>query len=198
MADEAMSDADEQADWERSGRDRDQQRRDRYQTKTYARNVRREDEPSHAAPVRVKSHGQSARTIVGLMAFTTVFALVATEIDALTGQKPATNGVRIIIGGGVATIILLMLGEAGDAGAQLAEGLALVTTVAAVLVKGKPVWDFSSKLFGTQPTQPTGSSGTGTGVTLPAGAPLPPPYSGPAGVGSLVPRYTPPITGGTK
>lgn len=108
----------------------------------------------------VRSRGQTARTVVGLMAFTTFFALVSTEIEAVGGHKTGTNGVRIILGGGVATVVLLLVNEAGDAGAQLAEGLAVVALVGTVLVRGKPVWDWLGKVVGPgNETAPTSTGG---------------------------------------
>jgi len=136
---------------------------------------------SPVSPESVRGHipkGQAARTIVGTMAATTVFALISTEISgvaaataSLTSNKPsaapATNGVRIILGGGVATILLLLIAEVGgDAGAELAQGLAVVALVTVTLVKGKPVWDWANKAFGGTAATPTTPTGT-TPITLP-------------------------------
>ena len=142
----------------RSIREADRRQREEYERDEPEAPVSRES----TAPLwgQVRSKGQTARTVVGLMAFTTVFALISTEIEGFADPKKASGGVRILIGGGVATILLLVIAEAGDAGAQLAEGLAVVTTVAAVLVKGGPVWNWANKAFGSKPTG--GTTGTPT------------------------------------
>lgn len=104
-----------------------------------------------------------------LMAFTVGFALLGHEIKsanttpeqskATTGNDPITTGGRILIGGFLAGGVLIAVSHAGDAGAQFATGLALVSAVTATLVYGGPVWSLLSKVTGSStPTTPTSTS----------------------------------------
>lgn len=86
---------------------------------------------------------------------------------------PGLRPVQIIIGGGVATVALLVISEAGSAGAELAEGLAVITMVSSVLLWGTPVFDFASTLFGSKATGPTGTT-TPTTPTTTSSAPTSP------------------------
>ena len=74
---------------------------------------------------------------------------------------PKLRPIQIIIGGGVATVALLVISEAGSGGAELAEGLAVITMVSSVLLWGTPVFDYLSKLFGSSPTGTTGTTTSG-------------------------------------
>ncbi len=112
------------------------------------------------------------------MFFAVAFSLVGNEIKISQGtSKSSTNGVseggKILIGGVAATVVLTMLSHAGEAGAEFATGLALITTVTSVLVFGGPVWLSLSKAVGTKsltPTTPTAATkpttGTATAVAL--------------------------------
>src|SRR5215472_2864001 len=175
---EPMSDQEEAADWLASGKasEREARRRDREQSRGY-RSAYRQGVAQGAqvrdTARRVVPKGEAARRIVSLMGITVVFALISTEIEAVSGQKATrvgpggtpvpVNGVRVIIGGAVATGILLILTETGDTGAELAQGLALTTMLATVLIKGAPVWDLIVKVQGGQvPLKPVQST---TGAT---------------------------------
>jgi hypothetical protein len=173
--------------------DRQMRERDRAQTEQYRAGYESAKDEQRAASgnsgpgvlsrgSRTVTRGESQRIIVGTMAFGVVFALVSSELGraragktgpAPTGKQPATP-VTILVGGGVATILLLVISHAGDPGSELAEGLALVTALTIVLVNGKPVWDFANNLFGSTPTTPTGlqpSVGTGQYRTPAPGEP---------------------------
>lgn len=148
---------------------------------------------SGRSTVRVRS-GSPARTVVGTMAFAVLFALLSTEIERLTGTAPVTAkanpepAIRVMIGGGVATIILVMVSTAGDAGAELAEGLALITLVTVVLVKGAPLWTALANLTGGKSSIPTVGPGGG-------GNPNTPPVVGPGQYGTSPTTMTnPPLT----
>jgi hypothetical protein len=82
-------------------------------------------------------------------------------------SAPVVRPITIMIGGGVATIILLVISHAGEPGAELATGLAVVTMVSSVLVFGKPVWDLIGSLTsgGTTPTASTTASTPTKGTT---------------------------------
>jgi hypothetical protein len=102
------------------------------------------------------------------MSFAVVFSLIGNELRIAGHAKPGqpglvTEGARIVIGGTIATALLALLTEAGDAGAKLGVGLALVTFTTATLVYGGPVWNALGKIVGsttagnvpTTPTTPT-------------------------------------------
>jgi hypothetical protein len=113
------------------------------------------------------------------MAFTVIFALIGNEIKTLgadAGQPKEsdptvagdvlTAGGRIILGGMVATSLLVLLTHAGNAGRQFAVGLAAVAMASSTLVYGGPVWSAMGTTFGSQPTGGT-SSTTPTAPTTP-------------------------------
>lgn len=143
-----------------------------------AASSRRTRTPAQQVATSQVRPGSPQRTIVGTMAFATVFALLSTLIEQGTGQTtPGTAAhpsVRIMIGGGTGTILLLMISHAGEPGEQLAEGLALVTMVTVVLVKGAPLWKWANNLFGTTPTTSTAYPVAGGAATY-GGGPTPGP-----------------------
>jgi len=108
-------------------------------------------------------------TIVGLMAWSAMFALVGNEINTVQAGKgvsgaakdvttPITEGGKIIIGGTVGTAFLLMLSHAGTGGQELATGLALITAVSSMIIWGKPVFGLLSNTFSSKPTTPISTS----------------------------------------
>jgi hypothetical protein len=109
------------------------------------------------------------RKIVAAMLVTGLFALVGEYANPQPQTKP--NPFRVILGGSVATAILVGMAELGDAGERFSVGLATIAVLSATLVYGGPVW----KVLGTavggqgkggQPTTPTGNTTptTGTGT----------------------------------
>jgi hypothetical protein len=121
--------------------------------------------PSSSSSRTVQS--APGRMIVGLMFFGVTFALVSNEIAPKTSSSPVnevTEGGKIIIGGIAATVALVLLSHAGEQGAQFATGLALITAVTSVLVKGGPVWASLSKVVGTKPIVPTTATTPTTGT----------------------------------
>lgn len=174
-------------------------RRDREQARPYeeAYNQGREDERRATSSrrtsssrrdqaARVVAPAQPQRVIVGTMAFAVVFTLLGLELKAAKGgaAKGKVTPVTVIIGGGVATIVLLVVSHAGDPGAELAEGLAVVTVVASVLGSGGPVWEWVSKLVGAHPaaapTQATNPQAPGFGVGANQTAGMNPPLNYPS------------------
>ena len=146
----------------------------------------------------------------GLMAFTVAFSLVGNEVRTLEKIGPAagvaaiavppvgaaivgagiiTTGGRIIIGGFAATSFLVLLAEAGDTGRKTAVGIATIAALSSMLIFGAPVWQLMSKIFGSKPTTPlgtttanapptgntgsTGNTGTTTTTTTTTGATKP-------------------------
>lgn len=111
------------------------------------------------------SSPKTARSIAGLMGVAVVFSLVGNEIKA-AGQKGSSTGGeitvagKIILGGFLATGLLVLVSEAGDPGRQLGIGLATVTVLTSLLVYGGPVWDKLNALFGGHTTGATGSTAT--------------------------------------
>ena len=111
---------------------------------------------------------QGARTVTAIMLFTVAFALVGHEIKAVSTKKSATaksgvltTGGRILLGGFVATTLLVLLSHAGTGGRQFAVGVASVALVTTALVEGQPVWYTLGKAVsatpskGSTPTVPT-------------------------------------------
>lgn len=81
----------------------------------------------------------------------TVISLVGWELEKSQGGKQsAIGGAQIIFGGTVAGVLLLAISNAGQAGAEFAQGLALVTGISSALVFGGPVW---SALAGAFPSK---------------------------------------------
>lgn len=124
-----------------------------------------------------------ARTITMLMAFTVGFALLGHEIDVANAKSTTTSpnkvatgvtvGGRILLGGFLAGGLLIGLSHAGAPGAELAEGLALVSMATSVLVYGGPVWSVLGRLVGNStPTAPTTSNPPAM-ATTPAGQTTP-------------------------
>lgn len=86
------------------------------------------------------------RQIIGLMAFAVAFALIGHTTKAGAGQAKAGADVKILLGGGLGAVLLLLLAEAGESGAQFAKGLAVLTLVSSVLINGTPVFNAVTKL----------------------------------------------------
>lgn len=105
------------------------------------------------------------RKIVGAMAVAVTFTVIAQERRAAKAPLPMSNQeaaslspFRTIVGGTIATAILVGISEMGEPGARLGMGLAVVAVVAATLVNGKPVWDLISSITSSKPTTPVPSS----------------------------------------
>jgi hypothetical protein len=130
-----------------------------------------------------QTNSPGGRTIFALMFFAIGFSLLGNEIKVVhaastpasqkahgnpvnsvvdAGAKGVTVSGRIILGGFVATALLVMLSHAGNPGREWAVGLATVTTIASATVSpyAMPVWSELSHLFGSTPTGTTGSTGT--------------------------------------
>jgi hypothetical protein len=127
------------------------------------------------------------RTITALMIFTVAFALVGHEIGAVKaastqpnvqpGTDPVTVGGRILLGGTIATTLLVLVSHAGRPGRQFSLSLAVVAFFTATLVYGGPVWaaisgalSSTSGATPTSSTTPTASSTPTTGVVPTASA----------------------------
>ena len=104
------------------------------------------------------------RRIVAAMVVTGLFSLVGEYADPRPGTK--ANPFRVILGGSIATALLVGMAELGEAGEKLGQGLATIAVLSATLVYGKPVWTTISKAlstqgqggqstFSSQPTAPT-------------------------------------------
>ena len=93
--------------------------------------------------------GSDQRAIVGFMGAAVVFALIGDVVKQKTQSVPAGSYVKIILGGGLGTGLLVLVSEAGGAGADFAKGLAIITLVASVVVNGTPVFTGVSKLTGS-------------------------------------------------
>lgn len=82
------------------------------------------------------------RQIVAFMAFAVVFGLVGHTIKTASTSSSGIGGadVKIVLGGAVGTVLLVLLSEAGEGGETFAKGLAGLTLVASVLINGSPVF----------------------------------------------------------
>lgn len=103
-------------------------------------------------------------TIVGLMAFAAVFALIG---NVKNGDKAGTD-VKIFLGAGLGAVLLSLVAEAGDEAATFAVGLAGITLLASVLKNGMPVFAALTKVTGG--VNSLGSTTTKTAVPVQAKA----------------------------
>lgn len=90
------------------------------------------------------------RQIIAFMAFAVAFALIG---HTAKGHNVAGGDAKIVLGGGIGTVLLVLLSEAGDPGEVLAKGLAAITMISSVLINGTPVFSAVSKL--TSKSSPT-------------------------------------------
>lgn len=133
-------------------------------------------------PTTTVTNTANGKLVVGLMGTTIVFSVIGAELQAFVGPTAtqvglhsgpggtgavagSTGAVRIIIGGTVATALLVGLTHAGNAGRQFAVGLALVSMVTATLVYGGPVWVALNSMFGVKPTGGTAATTPTTPTT---------------------------------
>jgi hypothetical protein len=94
------------------------------------------------------------RQIVAFMTFAVLFGLVGHTIKVKNNQNTGAGAdVKILLGGALGTVLLVLLSEAGSGGDQFAKGLAVITLVSSVLVNGTGVFGGISKL--TAKTAPT-------------------------------------------
>jgi hypothetical protein len=125
-----------------------------------------------ATPTKVEisapSFSGDTRTIAALVTFASAFALVGVEVKSSKGVHHA-NPATVIIGGGVAAVILTLISHAGETGKSMAMGLAIVTFASSFLINGGPVTSAITNLTGggnratvsaansapSQPTKPT-------------------------------------------
>ena len=102
------------------------------------------------------------RQIFALMAFAAAFALVGETIKKKAGANKTGTDVKILLGGGLGAVLLVLLAQAGPEGASFAKGLAAITLVASVVTNGEVVFPGIDKLTGsvakigtTTPATPT-------------------------------------------
>lgn len=95
------------------------------------------------------------KQILGLMGFGMIFSLVGAEISKAKAPSGSTASkgalsepVVIILGGTIATALLMFIADLGPNGALIGKGLAGVSCATGVLVNGKPVWDGINNLLG--------------------------------------------------
>lgn len=87
------------------------------------------------------------RQVVGFMAFAVLFGLIGETIKLKNSSSPVSGAdVKIILGGGIGTVLLVLLSEAGSGGETLAKGLAALTMLASILINGGPVFKGISTL----------------------------------------------------
>ena len=102
----------------------------------------------------------------------------AAYLKAQAAAAGSPQPFRVILGVTAGSALLVLLSETGAPGAQFAQGLATLTLMVAVLVKGGPVWQALQKALQgvgaankpttpTTPTTPTAGSvgASGTGLT---------------------------------
>jgi hypothetical protein len=96
--------------------------------------------------------GTDQRAIVGFMGAAVVFALIGDVIKQKTQSVPSGAYVKIILGGGIGTGLLVLVSDAGGPAAEFAKGLALITMVASILINGTDVFSGVSKVTGNLKT----------------------------------------------
>ena len=106
---------------------------------------------------------EPGRIIFGLMIATVVFSVVGEEV---TG-KAKVNPFKIILGGTIATSLLILVSHAGDAGEQFGVGLSVIAFTSSALVYGAPVWKAANSAFGSKPTSSTTATTPSTPTTTP-------------------------------
>jgi hypothetical protein len=110
--------------------------------------------------------GANQQKILVAMAVTAIFATVgeysrpAAHQTGPAAKTSAPDPFRILLGAGLATIILIGVAELGEGPSEFAWGLAVIAALTATLVYGKPTWDLISSLVGSSgktapPTTPT-------------------------------------------
>jgi hypothetical protein len=112
--------------------------------------------------------GNDQRAIVGFMGAAVVFALIGDVVKQKTKSVPAGSYVKILLGGGLATGLLVLMSEAGATGADFAKGLAVITLVASVLSNGTVVFTGIDKL--TTSVNGLGTTTTATAKSTPQGS----------------------------
>ena len=115
--------------------------------------------------------GSDQQKILAAMAVVAIFATVGeyartpdltrSQAPGVAGPLPATaaakpDAFKVLLGAGLAAVVLIGVAELGPAAASFAMGLAVIAALTATLVNGKPVWDLISRLVGS----PAGSSRT--------------------------------------
>lgn len=102
-----------------------------------------------------------SRQIVAFMAFAVAFGVIGHQTNHPTGtssKSPITAGaggdVKIMLGGAIGTVLLVLLAQAGDGAASFAKGLAAVTLVSSILINGTTVFGAVSHLTGTTTATP--------------------------------------------
>lgn len=114
----------------------------------------------------VTERTKPTQTVVLLMGTTVILAIVGEASTPKTSKiTQALDPARIIIGGGVATVILSMLAKTGDAGRSFAMGLALLSLVTVGMTYGIPLSHTLSGVLtppGAQPSVPTTTTTTTT------------------------------------
>jgi hypothetical protein len=112
------------------------------------------------------SQQASSRTIFGFMAFAMLFGVAGAELKNLDTKATGVTGkvgnalsdpVLIVLGGTVATSILVLIAQAGETGRKFGVGMSGLVLTTAVFVNGAPLWNLLSDLFGSSPTTPIGS-----------------------------------------
>ena len=96
------------------------------------------------------------RQIVALMSFAVLFSLIGHTIKVKNQPNTGAGAdVKIILGGGLATVLLALLAEAGDPGDKLAKGLAVIALVSSILINGASVFGGVNKLTSKTTPVPT-------------------------------------------
>ena len=94
------------------------------------------------------------KQIAALMTFAVLFGVIGHTIKVKNNQNTGAGAdVKIILGGAIGTVLLVLLSEAGGGGEQLAKGLAVLTLISSLLINGTGVFSGVSKL--TAKTAPT-------------------------------------------
>lgn len=105
--------------------------------------------------------GQDARLIATLMAATVSLALIGHTFEAKKGQSklnPKVGDAQILLGGAVAATLLVLIDQAGEPGAALAKGLAVLALLAALGLYATPALKAIDNVTGQSTAKPAKST----------------------------------------
>jgi hypothetical protein len=108
--------------------------------------------------MQMMAKGTDARTILSVMAFATGIAVIGHTVEPTKSTKlsPSVGDAQILLGGTAATVILVLLAQAGDVGASFSKGIAVIALLSSLGYYGIPVFGALGSITGqSKPTTPT-------------------------------------------
>ena len=108
-----------------------------------------------------------ARTIASLMAIATMIALTGHTFETraqASKLNPKVGDAQILLGGTAATVILVLVGQAGEPGAIFSKGIAVIALISTVALYGTPLCKGIANVTGPS-TTPRTKTNAKTGAT---------------------------------